>query len=607
MVTAANAEGILSIRLLGRPGLSRDGAELPPPRGAKAWGILAYLVLTGRPVARRQLASLLFAEADDPLGALRWSLAELRRALGAPGALRGDPVVLGLPEGVVVDALLVTSDDLDPDVPVDLLAGELLEGMAFPGGAGFEAWLAVERRRQAGAMTSLLQERARAGLAAGRADAALAAAARAVDLEPLLEVHHELLVRCMAASGDRAGALAQVERCEALWREELGMAPSPAVRRAAYASDAPIRPPAGGRAAALGQLEAGLAAADAGAVETAVERLRRACTEAAACGDGELRAKALVALGTTLVHAIRGRDEEGAAVLHQAIAVADRAGARAEAVAAHRELGFINVQAGHRERAEAWLAQASALAEGDAEIASVRAFQGMNHSDMALYESALVRLGESVERAQAAMERRLAAWSLSLIARIHSLRGEDDEAITTFERTLDLVDAERWTSFRPWPQALLAEVEVRTGALDRAADRLEHAFSLACQVEDPCWEAVSARAIGLLEIRRGRHDDGRRWLDDAVVRATRTPDRYEWTHGYSLDAVVADAVATGEGSALGHAERLHALAARTTMRELVVRAQLHLAHLGVEGALDAARATAAEIENPVLRELAAAG
>ena len=79
----------LSIRLLGPPALERDGRSVAAPRGRKAWAVLAYLLLAERPPGRRQLAELLFGDADDPLGALRWTLAELRRALGGAGAVRG--------------------------------------------------------------------------------------------------------------------------------------------------------------------------------------------------------------------------------------------------------------------------------------------------------------------------------------------------------------------------------------------------------------------------------------------------------------------------------------------------------------------------------------
>ena len=586
----------LTITLLGRPAIARDDVPVPPPRGGKAWGLLAHLLLSGRPAGRRELAALLFPEADDPLGALRWSLAELRRALGVPEALRGDPPLLALPSDAVVDAL-------DRAAAANG-GGELLEGLSFASSPGFDAWLMVERRRQASASEALLHDAALADLAAGRIDDALARASRVVALNPLEECHHELLVRTLALSGDRTGALAQAERCDEMLRRELGVPASPAVRRAADASDPPPGPPpSGGRAAARGQLEAGKAAAAAGAIEPALERLRRACTEAAACGDQELRARALVALGTTLIHAVRGRDEEGSAVLHQAIAVAERAGDRASSVAAHRELGYVNVQAGMRERAERWLSAAEAMAEGDAELAAVYAFQGMDLSDTARYGPALGRLGESVDRAEAAGDRRLVAWSGSLMGRVHLLRGDDAAAVTELERSIALTEAEHWVAFRPWPETLRAEVQLRAGDVEGAAERLEHAFSMACQVDDPCWEGMSARGIGLLEARRGHPDEARRWLAEAFTRATRVADRYVWAQGYVLDARAAVAVRAGDAAARGLSDDLLTLAARTGMRELVVRAQVHLGRLGVDGMRESARLLAAEIDNPVLAGL----
>jgi DNA-binding SARP family transcriptional activator len=64
-----------TIRLLGPPAMERDGRPVRSPRGRKAWALLAYLLLADRPPSRRHLAELLFADADDPLGALRWTLA----------------------------------------------------------------------------------------------------------------------------------------------------------------------------------------------------------------------------------------------------------------------------------------------------------------------------------------------------------------------------------------------------------------------------------------------------------------------------------------------------------------------------------------------------
>src|SRR5512144_2997406 len=95
----------LTIRLLGSPSIEHDGRPVAGPRGNKAWALLAYLLLSRRPPSRRKLAELLFSEADDPLGALRWSLAQLRQALAQPDALRGDPLEIALAEDTAVDLL----------------------------------------------------------------------------------------------------------------------------------------------------------------------------------------------------------------------------------------------------------------------------------------------------------------------------------------------------------------------------------------------------------------------------------------------------------------------------------------------------------------------
>ena len=83
------------VRLLGPPRFD-DGAGQPrqPPRGQKSWALLGRVALSDRPMTRSALAAELFGEADDPLGALRWCLADLRRSCQDPQLLRGDPVTL---------------------------------------------------------------------------------------------------------------------------------------------------------------------------------------------------------------------------------------------------------------------------------------------------------------------------------------------------------------------------------------------------------------------------------------------------------------------------------------------------------------------------------
>src|SRR3954465_10779870 len=92
----------LALHLLGRPSADRAGAPTYRLRSRKSWALLAYLLLTDRPPTRTQLAALLFGQADDPLRALRWSLAEIRRCLADDGSVAGDPVVVTLADHVVV-------------------------------------------------------------------------------------------------------------------------------------------------------------------------------------------------------------------------------------------------------------------------------------------------------------------------------------------------------------------------------------------------------------------------------------------------------------------------------------------------------------------------
>ena len=128
---------MVRIRLLGPPAIERDGAPAPSPRGRKAWALLAYLLLAERPPGRRHLAELLFGEADDPLGALRWTLAELRRALGEPRLFGGDPVSTTLGEGISVDVHALTGEPADPRGLLDL-DGELLDGVGVLASPTFE-------------------------------------------------------------------------------------------------------------------------------------------------------------------------------------------------------------------------------------------------------------------------------------------------------------------------------------------------------------------------------------------------------------------------------------------------------------------------------------
>jgi DNA-binding SARP family transcriptional activator len=593
---------VLAIRLLGPPAIERDGVAVASPRGHKAWAVLAHVVLAERPVSRTRLAGLVFGDADDPRGALRWTLAELRRTLGVAEALRGDPLELRLPPDAAVDVLALAAGEPDPA----LVRGELLEGVDPGAGAELAAWLLVERRRLAGVCEAVLRDAARVALAAGEPFDAAALASRALALNRFDDGAHELFVRCLARAGEVAAAREHADACETLFRRELGRAPDPGVRRAAEEREP--RPPAGGdRAAAVGQLNAGRAAVDAGAVEPGVACLRQACAEARGVGDPGLQARALAALGAALVHSVRGGDEEGAAVLHEALAIAEARGDREVECKVCRELGFVAVQASRGVSAGRWLTRAGALAIDDRERAALLGVRGKALSDRAHYDAASGLLWESVAAARRCDDVRQAAWSLAILGRALLLRGQWPEAAEVLDDSLALVGGDGWVAFQPFPEALRAEVALHQGDPDRAIALLDHAFALGCRIGDPCWEAIAARARGLVHDAVGERTAALRWLRDANVRAVRVADPYAWMHAHCLDALAGVAIADTAPDAGACVAELESLAARGDMRELVVRAALHRARLGDPSGLESARLLGEAIDNPLLHaELAAA-
>jgi DNA-binding SARP family transcriptional activator len=594
----------LEIHLLGKPRVEQSGNHLPSPRGYKAWGLLAYMTCADRPPTRDELVSQLFSEADDPSGALRWNLSELRRVL--PGAeLGGDPVKLALPDDAFLDVAVLSDGSWSQALAVPGLDRVLLEGVSFSSSPAYEIWLVTQRRHLGALAEAVLREAALARLGAGDAQTAIDLSSRLVRMNPLEENFQALLVRSLAAGGDGVGAARQAARCKELFRRELGIDPSPAVTAASQAVAAsPTTAPVSGRAAATAQLEAGEAAIAAGALESGLHCLRRALADARAAAATELQARALVALGSALVHAARGRDEEAAAALHEALAIADRAELAPAAAAASRELGYVEFLRGRYERAEGWLLRAADFAVGDvAERGRIASVLGSALSDTAHYDRAVDQLRESIELCDEAGDTRQVSYSQAMIGRVHLLRGELDAAAAALDESLETARADNWAAFTPWPESLRADADMLTGDVESAAGRYEHAFALGCQLGDPCWEGISARGVGVVAAARGEVQKAMDWLADARRRCVRLPDAYLWVEAYILEALCSVAVENEMAAAARWIEELEQLAARGGMRDLAVRACVHRARLGDASALEAARMLAAGIESPTLTAL----
>lgn len=145
------------------------------------------------------------------------------------------------------------------------------------------------------------------------------------------------------------------------------------------------------------------------------------------------------------------------------------------------------------------------------------------------------------------------------------------------------------------------------GHSDAAADRLEHAFALACQIRDCCWEGIASAGLALLDDTRGNTGAALDRFEDARRRSLREPDAWLWAHAFVLDQACAFAVRHGLAQAATWVPDLEVLAARTMMREFLARAYLHRRQLGNAGVVGAAELIAAGVDNPALhRRIAAA-
>jgi DNA-binding SARP family transcriptional activator len=584
-------------------------ARDPPPRltarrtgrggGHKVWGLLAYLLLREAPASRAHVADLLFPTADDPMGALRWTLSVLRRLVQDAGAFRGDPLCCKWPEPPVVDVLTLRSADLAQAKAFGDLDRDLLASMAFRDCPSFEIWLDAERRHARGVAEALLHEAALAQLARGDADAGADLAGRLVALNPYDENFQALLVRCLAVGGRGLEAARQVARCRDLFRTELGVEPGPALDDALVTmTSAPTTSPVTGRPAVLALFEAGEAAIGAGALEAGLQSLRRAVADAEALGDDALTAHGFTLLGSALVHAARGSDEEGATALHRAVASAGaEPGTLAQALG---ELAYIEFLHGRYDRVEAWLGRADGVTTDPAQRAAGQSVRGSTLSDLGRYSAALDAFGEALGLAQ---DERRRSYVLSMIGRVHLLRGELAAATKALDEALARAGGAGWTAFLPWPESLRAEIDLQRGDVAAAQSRLEHAFALGCQIGDPCWEGISARGLGMVQAAQGDVDGAVESLLDARRRASRLPDGYVWVQAYVLDALATIGVARQLRPAGTWVAALAAVAERSGMAELTVRAAVHRWRLGDPAGHAAAHALGASVDNPVLAGL----
>ncbi|MBN1659486.1 MAG: AAA family ATPase [Anaerolineae bacterium] len=230
----------LSLSCLGPFQVTLDGQPVTTFKSVKVRALLAYLAVEAdRPHPREVLAGLLWPDWPDrdALGNLRYTLSDLRRAIGdrdtAPPFLliTRDTLQFNVASDCWLDVTAFLELTAAQDLPemeegVSLYRGSFLEGFSVGDSAPFEEWALLTRERLARQISSALHHLAAGYEQRGEYTKAESFARRQIELEPWDEKAHQQLMRALALSGRRSAALAQYETCCRLLADELGVEPA---------------------------------------------------------------------------------------------------------------------------------------------------------------------------------------------------------------------------------------------------------------------------------------------------------------------------------------------------------------------------------------------
>ncbi|MDF1523633.1 MAG: BTAD domain-containing putative transcriptional regulator [Trueperaceae bacterium] len=248
-----------SFRFFGPFVAEQNGTPLHGFRSDKVRALLAVLaVQPDRPWPRTTLADLLWPDSSERTARanLRNALSNLRHVLG--DAASTTPFLTLTDATVAASAAADRSSDVDAfrallpaaDATADgaaepatverltralaLVRGEFLQGFALDS-PPFESWLTDAREHWRREATRAARRLACAQALLGDDEAAAAATARWLELEPWDEAGHRHLMRLLARQGRRSAALVQYEACRRRLSDEIGAEPEAATTELAAA------------------------------------------------------------------------------------------------------------------------------------------------------------------------------------------------------------------------------------------------------------------------------------------------------------------------------------------------------------------------------------
>jgi SARP family transcriptional regulator, regulator of embCAB operon len=237
--------GTTRIQLCGRLVVELDGRRVEDALpGAKGKLLFAYLVLNReRRMSRDELLVAVYGEdaSPDQLPSLSVLLSKLRSVIGQELLAGRSEIELVLPRDAFVD--VEAAREALHRAESHFAAGKWAESWG-PAGVAYHVarrpllqgedrpWLEEWRRRLEDVHLRGLEcfAQARLGLGGPTLSQAEEAARRLIELAPYRETGHRILIEAHERRGNVAEALLAYERLRVLLRDELGVAPSPAMQ-----------------------------------------------------------------------------------------------------------------------------------------------------------------------------------------------------------------------------------------------------------------------------------------------------------------------------------------------------------------------------------------
>jgi len=238
-------DDLLKIATLGGLSLQLGGQPVRGFVSRKVEALLVYLAANPREHPREVLGELLWDDLPQnrTMSYLRTALSSLQQQL-APYLLVSRQSLSINPESNYWLDIHVLEEALDEseaeweqrgnfsritagklEAAVDLYKGAFLEGFHIRDARGFEGWMILEQERLRSRVLEALYHLGEYHLQRTQYTSGVAHVARALQLDPLSEPAHRLMMRLLAQSGQRSAAIAQFEHCRKLIEEELGVEP----------------------------------------------------------------------------------------------------------------------------------------------------------------------------------------------------------------------------------------------------------------------------------------------------------------------------------------------------------------------------------------------